>query len=232
MAEELSLHIPPCQRNHPVVQSPHFAKAEMRARVPFLYHKVLDCDYQGQEYTIKGHDITVRIPEGAVPVGKSIHFELAVSMYGPFKFPENKQPISPILWLCFEEDQALNKPFQVILPHFLTGLTKEQAQYHQVIFTKANHKNYSTENGEIKYSFQPCETEPHFASTGGRSFGVLLTNHCCFYCLQANNTQELVKSSGYCLIRIESSFPLQTQRSEVHFSAVYFLPTCLKVRYY
>lgn len=228
LLRKLSLSFPPHQRNHSVRQSQHFTEAEKRARVPFLHHKLLECDCLGVEYTIEDHDITLRIPKGAVPVGKSILFEIAVAMYGPFEFPKNTQPISPILWLCLKDTLALNKPFQVILPHFLTGLTKEKAQYHQVIFAKANHDKYFIEDGQVKYSFQPCDTEPHFASSGGRSFGVLLTNHCCFYCLKANKTHELAMDASYCLTQIESF--ISQQRSEVHFCAVYFLPTCLRVR--
>ena len=76
----------------------------------------MECDHHSQEYTIQDHDITLKIPEGAVPTGKKIRFEIAVAMYGPFKFEKDMQPISPILWLCFDKGVTLNKPFHVILP--------------------------------------------------------------------------------------------------------------------
>ena len=150
-------------------------------------------------------------------------------MYGPFIFPDNSQPISPILWCCIEGSSTLSKPFQVVLPHFLTELSQEKASLHNVAFTKANHTaaDYSTESGHIKYSFQRCDVEPRFASSGGRSFGILTTDHYCFYCLQANQTRELAMDAGYCLARIESF--ISPQRGEVHFAAVYCLPTCLRV---
>ena len=208
-------------------RSPHFTKAEKMAGILFLHHKILECDHHSREYTIQDHDITLRIPEGAVPTVKKVRFEIAVAMYGPFKFEEDTQPISPIIWLCFEEGATLNKPFQVILPHFLTGLTYEKARYHQIVFTKASHSKYSIEDGQIKYSFQPCDSEPYLASSGGRHFGVLVTNHTCFYCLQANKTPELAMDAGYCLARIEH---LNQRHMEVTFTAVYCLPTCLRVR--
>ena len=210
-------------------QSPHFSEAEKRAGVPFLHHTILECDHHSQEYTIQDHDITLRIPEGAVPTGEKIQFEIAVAMYGHFKFEKDTQPISPILWLCFEEGVTLNKPFHVILPHFLTGLTYEEAQYHQIVFAKAPHNKYSIEDGQMKYNFQPCDSEPYFASCGGRNFGVLVTNHTCFYCLQANKTPELAMDAGYCLARIEY---LNQRHMEVTFTAVYCLRTCLRVRKY
>ena len=210
----------------PTNRSPHFTKAE-RAGVPFLHHTILECDHHSQEYTIHDHDITLRIPEGAVPTGEKIQFEIAVAMYGPFKFEKDMQPISPIIWLCFDEGVTLNKPFHVILPHFLTGLTYEKAQYHQVVFAKASHSKYSIEDGQMKYSFQPCNAEPYFASCGGRNFGVLVTNHTCFYCLQARKTPELVTDAGYWLARIDC---FNERHMEVTFTAVYCIRTCLKVR--
>ena len=261
-----------------------FTEAEKRAHIPFLYHKLLECDHCGLEYTIEDHDVTLRIPPGAVSTGKKIYFEIGVAMYGPFIFPDNFQPISPILWCCIEEistvydpycynygrpmatlyeavkgsstayddvegsstayndvegsstatvyddveSYILSKPFQVVLPHFLTGLTQEKASLHNVAFAKANHlslTDYSAESGQISYSFQRCEVKPQFASSCGRGFGILTTNHCCFFCLQANMLPDL--DAGYCLARIESL--ISPQRSEVHFAAVYCLKSCLKV---
>ena len=215
------------QPNQQTNRSLHFIEAEKRACIPFLHYKQLECDWHSQVYTIHDHDITLRIPEGAIPVGKKIRFEIAVVMYGPFIFEENMWPISPILWLCFKEDIPLDKPFQVILPHFLVGLTKEKALYHQVTFAKATHSEHFIEDGQLKYSFKPCTAEPYYASSGGKSYGVLVTKHCCFYCLQAKHTPELVKDASYCLSRIESK--LDQHRSEIYFSATFFLSTCLKV---
>lgn len=88
---------------------------------------MLICDHCGTEYIIDDHDITLRIPEGAVPVGESIKFEIGVVLYDPFIFPENTRPISPIVWLCIQEDIELKKvkPIQLILPHFLIGWKKK-----------------------------------------------------------------------------------------------------------
>lgn len=212
----------------PVFQTHFFIEADKNAQVPFIYHQLVDCDCSGREYTIVDHDITLKIPEGAVPEGQKVHFEVAVAMYGPFAFPNNTQPISPILWLCImEEDLELKKPFKIILPHFLTGLTKDQLLYHQTNFAKASHYTHILQNEHIYYEFLPSEDKSGFAFNGCRGYGVLESNHCCFYCLLANKTPELAKDAGYCLAQIESSLTLQ--RSEVYFTAMYFLDSCLKV---
>ena len=212
-----------------VHQSTYFHTAEETAHVPFLDHQILEVDCAGREYTNVDHDITLRIPEGAVAEGKKIHFEVGVAMYGPFIFPENTQPISPILWLCIlEEDIELRKSFQVVVPHYLTGLSKERIQHHQVRFSKASHCNYTFVDNQMTYKFQYCDSKPHLASSGYRNYGVLLSKHCCFYCLQASVTPELAMDAGYCLVQIESSLSLQ--RNEVFFAGIYFLDTCLRVK--
>ena len=80
-----------------------FTEAKKSAQIPFLYYHLLECDYHGKEYTIKDHDITITIPKEAIQEGKKVHLEIAVALYGPFKFIGNMQPTSPILWLCLEE---------------------------------------------------------------------------------------------------------------------------------
>ena len=176
-------------------------------------------DNYGMEYIIEDHDVTVRFPFGAVAEGEKLQFEIGVAMYGPFKFMSDKRPISPILWLCpLDESLAkLNKPFQFILPHFLSG---DKVHNHQVGLAKANHRDYE----EYRYTLHVCDTKPIFVSTGSKSYGIIETNHCCFYCLQANNTPQITRDAEYALVTLES-----VKKQEVHFCAIYLLNTCLKV---
>ena len=204
-------------------KSSHFIEAIEKAQVPFVYHHWLECNHSSVEHTIKDHDITLRIPEGAVPVGKTVNIEIGVTMYGPFTYPENRRPISPIVWLCIEDDIKLNKPFQLILPHFLTRLDKEKLSYHQIKFAKANHGNCSA---KTKYRFNCCDEKPLLASPGYKSYGVLVSTHCCYYCLSANNSPELAIDAGYCLARVEK---VLAHGNEVYFTACFFLSTCIKV---
>lgn len=213
-------------------QSDWFSEAKKNAQVPFLHHQVLECGYDGMQHTIEEHDITLRIPEGAVAKGEKLHIEIGVAMYGPFIFPENTRPISPILWLCIvkEDNVALKKDFQIILPHFLVGIASEKLHYHQVGFAKAGHNQKYTstlKHDQIMYEFKVCKTPTLFASSGGKSYGILRSDHCCFYCLQAKKSPELAKNAGYCLARIESSSSVS---SEIFFVASFFLSSCVKVR--
>lgn len=218
-----------CHNAAKIIKSAWFSEAEKNAQVPFLHHQVLECDYDGMKHTIEEHDITLRIPEGAVTKGEKFHVEIGVAMYGPFAFSDNTRPISPILWVCFfkEDSIALEQEFQIILPHFLIELTTERLCYHQVGFAKANHKQkhiYTSKTNQTVYRFKPCESQTLFASKGGKSYGVLLSDHCCFYCLKAQQSPELARDAGYCLARVESWL-----LSEICFITSFFLKSCIKV---
>ena len=226
--QEVNPHVYYRDKIQSVHQSTYFHSAEMTAHVPFLDHQILEVDCAGREYTNVDHDITLRIPEGAVAEGEKIHLEVGVAMYGPLIFPENTQPISPILWLCvLEGDAQLRKPFQIVLPHYLTGLSKERIEYHHIRFAKANHNDYTFVDAQMSYKFHQCVTKPLLASTGYRNYGVLVSKHCCFYCLTARKSRELALDAGYCLVRIESC--ISPQRNEFYFAGIYFLETCLRV---
>ena len=202
----------------------------MRAHVPFLHHEILECDSNGLKYTNAEHAITLRIPKCAVPDNKKIHFEVGVAMYGPFNFPKNTQPISPILWLCIlEKDVELKKPIRIDLPHFLSGLTPDRLLLdHQAGFAKANHNDAIFKNGEqMCYRFFPCEMKSRFVFKGCKGYGILSSYHCCFYCISAKKTPELAIDARYYLVRSEAS--LTPYRNVIIFSVIYFLDTCLKV---
>ena len=187
---------------------------------------MLEYDNTGLECTIKDHDVTVRLTVGPESEGKRRHLEIGVAMYGPFIFPEKARPISPILWLCLLEEDASLREIQIILPHFLSGLTRNQLGEHQVQFAKADHSIIcATKNGVIQYKFTSCETQPFFVSSGCKSYGILVSNHCCFYCITAKHSPDMAKDAGYCLARISNvSLP-----SEIYFVASFFLETCIRV---
>ena len=204
-------------------ESVHYTLAKDEIKVPFLYHQMLECGYRGLEYYIADHNISLRIPEGIVAKSETVRFEIAVAMNGPFTFPNNTRPISPIVWLCLmDESVKLQKPFRLILPHSLTGLTVEEMEHHQISFAKADHRLLSPQS--TYYDFQTVPNQPLFATSGSKSYGVLSTDHCCYYCLKAGMSPELIKDTSHCLVRTE--VPLQ---SEIHFSVIYYLETCLRV---
>lgn len=132
--------------------SDHFREAEKSIHVPFLCHTVLEFDYKGLEYTNTDHGIALRIPEGAVAAGEKVHLEFSVAIYGPFGFPPNMLPISPIVWLCLMEKIDLKKPFEIAIPHIHRGITEKDIHNFQVCFAKADHTGFEVDSDGRKYN--------------------------------------------------------------------------------
>ena len=217
----------------------YFKSAENVASVPFVDEiTVLAFDSSGKECTNIDHDITLKVPENAIPQGSVVHFEVAVALYGPFNFPEGRMPISPILWICQQEGIALRKPIEVVLPHILNNrLTNEDISRYDLQFYKADHTDYIIEpNRGHRYVFRPLDDDIQFMSTKDDSYGVLRTTHCCFLCITAMQnaelSQDMALKKGYCLSCIEclqSPYANMPPRDIVYFCTSFFLKTCLKV---
>ena len=187
---------------------------------------MLECDFNGREYTNVDHDITLRIPEGAVAEGEKVHFEIAVAMYGPFNFPEGTKVISPILWLCLLEEAAtLRKPVEIVLPHCLSG----DVDQYGIGFLKANHSDYEMNDSyQISYNFRPLVTDKMLIYRENQGYGIILTDHFCYLCLAASNSKVVTENTNYCRAYVRMSNSSESLQ-QVIFCALYHLPTCIKV---
>ena len=186
---------------------------------------VFKCDSTGGTYVDDSHGISVTIPKNAIPEGQVVHFEIAVTLHGPFTFTSDKRPISPLLWICTQERVKFKKPIEVKLPHFLTGLTKNEAPKYGVGFAKATHFT-----GAMKtptFEFKPCHTKQQFVVDEHGTYGTLQTTHCCFLCIEANHSKEMTLRAGYCLSRVE--YRHSPSRYAIHFCATFLLDSCLNV---
>ena len=190
--------------------------------VPFIEEiDSYSCDFHGATLSI--HDITVTIPPGAIPDEITAHIEMGVALYGPFKFPNNCQPVSPILWFCIQEDIELLLPLTFRLPHVIADISRAN-----ITFIKADHITYQDSVKRDMFTFQPVlDGESDFTRESG--YGYLSSKHCCFLCLNAENniTKDLALKKGYCLhILIENRSPA-SYRILLFFT--YFLGTCFEV---
>ena len=179
------------------------------------------CDHRGSTLSI--HDITVTIPPGAIPDEVAAHIEMGVALYGPFKFPDNCQPVSPILWFCIQEDIKPLLPLSFRLPHVIADLSQAN-----ITFAKAGHHHtYRDSMKRNMFTFEPVNIgESDFTRESG--YGYLSSKHCCFLCLSAENiTQDLALQKGYCLHILTENRSPASYRILLIFT--YFLRTCLEV---
>ena len=188
---------------------------------------VLKCDSSGMEFTNTDHDITLRVPEGAIPDGVTVHIKAGVALHGPFQFPPGTRPISPIVWFCMQENIPFEKPVEVLLPHFLRHWKNLQLG-----FLKADHSTYTTDDGEKRYMFQHLNDPMEFCFENGRGFGVLSTKHFCSLCIHVSNItrDQLISKAQYCLTEvIPDPWPSMPIDVPLHFCVTFFLKTCFEV---
>ena len=210
--------------------SPPLAPSDETAAVettPFIEKiQTFECGVEGKAFHFPEHGVAVNIDQDTITEGENVQFEVGVTLYGPFHFSNNKQPISPILWLCMEEEITLRKPMKITLPHYLVDLRDEEIDKYGVTFAKANHNNTkTTPDGKRVFVFEPCtEEDQHFDG----SSGYISTNHCCYICIEANNTREVALRSGYCLSVVER--PISHTLHTVHVCATFLLLSCSKVQ--
>lgn len=149
-------------------------------------------------------------------------------MYGPFDFPQNTQPISPIIWLgLLEKDAKLMKPLKITLPHCLAEQTLKKIHHHQVCVVKASHADHTDIDSEIHYNFTHynftrCEFAPHSCT--------FETDQCGLYCI--NKVRSLDSTSSdlkYCLACVART--PSPPEYEFHFYALLDLATHKNVKF-
>ena len=170
-------------------------------------------------YINRTHDITVEIPERAVPEGTVLKLSVSAMLYGPFLFPEGVRPVSPILWLCTNPTLTFSRPIEVVLPHYLH--CEDQNDTKKLIFLKADHNSI-----DGKFHFKPTDGESVFKHH--TTYGMLHTKHCCFLCIAAKMTEKDTPKTNLSLI---TAYPRNPQEHpwNVYFGVTYLLPTCMQV---
>ena len=158
---------------------------------PQIETKYITFDSVGIVYEDSVHKVSIRIPPGAVPHNSQIILEISVMMFGPFIFPDNLKPISPILRVCGGPvDMDLMKPVEIALPHCLDikGVTAKELR---VVFGKVRH----TDIKKNRYEFECLENEV----TLNDEQAILFTRHFCDICLLAPKTRDVTKRTKYYL---------------------------------
>ena len=183
-------------------------------------HDTVEYGSGGGMYINRTHDITIKIPERAIPEGTVLQLSVSAMLYGPFLFPAGLRPVSPILWLCTHPTLTFSRPIEVVLPHYLH--CEDQNDTENLIFLKADH------NSRIdgKFHFKPADGESVFKHH--TNYGVLHTNHCCFLCIAAKRTEKDTPKINLSLI---TAYPRNPQEHpwNVCFGVTYLQPTCMQV---
>ena len=184
----------------------------------------LEFDCSGGKYHSPEDGYSLTVPKGAISekLG-SVSIQCGVIPYGPFgpfKYPDDIKPVSPIVWFCSTPSVKFQKPVEITIPHCLD--CEEDSQ--SLAFFKANH-NVSN-SGPIARVFHFKEVEGTSSFPTNTSHGILQSKHLCFYCIGSKD-KEITNKAKFCLITAK---PVCFQRrSRIHFCLTYLLETCIKV---
>ena len=195
----------------------HFADAlELSFLQPI---EVVTLTNEGKVVRNDKEGISICVPDDAVPVGKKLHMEVGSAMYGRLSFPEGMDPVSPILWICPQEEMDLLKPLKITLPHtvkYKEGVT-------ELVFLKACHEEYST----IKRSeFE--EMTHHKGYEFNEINGSVCTKTFCCLCIARKVSIPQPGTKRYMLYCAQSRN--NSSKISVDYCITYVLPTCMKVR--
>lgn len=198
----------------------------------FLHSKItrFKVNASGRECPLKAHDITVKIPPLAIKGHTLIDFEVGVMLNGPFIFPQNIRPISPILWICTRNKVFFCKPVEIVLPHFVRNLDHdEDVKKLGMQFMKASHHHsLQLPDGTKKFTFDRIGTDNTTQFT--THLGKLSTLHFCFFCIVASESRALYEHASYCLTRVDPIAWNPSQRKQdIYFVISFFMKTCLQV---
>eukprot|EP00731_Ephydatia_muelleri_P002687 Em0001g2687a len=84
-------------------------------------------------HTDDRHGFSITFPPGCLEPNLRITLTIGVMMYGPFQFPDDVTPVSPLLWVFGDtEDVRLLKNATIVLPHCLDidEKTKEVSKFY------------------------------------------------------------------------------------------------------
>lgn len=184
---------------------------------------------EGKTITCLDHDITIKIPPGAIHSRDQAEIEVGVLLHGPFAFPDGIKPISPILWICAKPEIKLQKPVEITLPHVLSSLTEKESKIYSISFLKADHRAFVFKQGSSSKYFQ-FKSYGDTGSTFISNQGKISTDHFCFLCIGAESSRQLYQRASYCITRIDPKpWPAQNPETTIYFCISYFLTTCIKV---
>ena len=189
-------------------------------RIPFLYHNIYEYSDEGSEYFIPGHDIKLKIPNNAVELCNKhkVCIEVGVTMYSPYRFPQNFHPISPLLWINLsDKDTNVKKTLQITLPHCLA----DQATNEQICLLRAEIDE--ADASCLHSSFTVCQSDVG-RNTKCETFETSIYSG--IFCLAQLKNHDCI-NTDYCLAQVNVS--LSPTHHEYHFYALFNLATHKRV---
>ena len=183
-----------------------------------------DCTSAGRSYYDEHNDFQLEIPDGAIALEQRVTIDIGVALYGPFLYPEDLRPVSPVFWACVRDQRnfLFLKPVKVTIPHFLKLENAKDVESLGMTFLKGDHEMTSQQVYEFQRAEGKVIIEPH------KRNGVLQTCHFCYLCITSKKSKKSIRKAMFC---IYAAIPYTMSPSEpayVYFFVTFLLATCLE----
>ena len=175
-------------------------------------------DNAGYIYNNDVHKFSIQFPQGAISLCEKVIISIGIMLHGPFIFPSDMNPISPIYWICCHPEVKLLKDVKFTLPHIMDSKGLDPAEV-PISFAKALHHKYTNSQHRKKmYSFQIIDKATLLPDQQAE----FETDHFCYVCLLEHKNKCTMHL--YCCIPI-----VKYKESEIHLVVTYLLETCIEV---
>ena len=178
------------------------------------------CDSKGGKYEHTVHGIAFYIPSGAVKERSSLTLKFGVATVGPFKYPDNTSPVSPVLWVQVELSNGqsdLKKSIEISIHHAVAG--NDGVKYLRFLCCS---KLTGTAIFEKVYKKSTISPEK----------GILHTKFSrkqyCF-CICSKYCRELIVNTQYCIVKVTPAKSHPSNIWKMYFFVTYKLPACIEV---
>jgi len=138
-------------------------------------------DHHGGVLIIEEHDITITVPELAVSKGEEVNLQAVTSLVGPYKIPDDYDPISVFVWIG--ADYRFKKPIKITIPHF--AFIENLDDIFDIVVLTANKKDIIlTEDGDLLFQMHRSLYDYHYEVNS--DYCDYYTDHFCSKCLARN----------------------------------------------
>ena len=135
-------------------------------------------DHRGGKLIIEDHDVTITVPTLAVSRGEKVEVKVAVSLIGPYKLPNDCNPVSVFVWIW--ANYIFRKPVHIRIPHF-ASVTNSDEVFDVVVLTADKKDCLLDDNSDLV--LQMHESVYDYQYEVNDDYCDYYTDHFCLKCL-------------------------------------------------
>ena len=167
--------------------------------------------------------VYIDIPRGAVPESCLLRVEVGVCLYGPFEFPDNLYPITPVLMMHPRHDIQLNKRLRIMLPHVIESAEDTDIEVLGIEVIKGSPSCVLGDSDRYVFNTVIKDSDISFCTLEGKGYLTFHLSHFCFIAVRASTMRVNAERCGYCICPLFR--PTSSKNFEYHLCVTYYMDT-------